>query len=140
MNVAETNRCVLVKVITKSVVPPALILVGANVFETVGGLAVTISVSVAVQIPPVQPAAVLVLVTPRGTEIDAVLVTCVCAKTAGYKFNRNTNANRARSSAPVTFTPSDEFSKRLRTFCLPVSKKCPVINDVFTLNDLNLNQ
>ena len=73
MNVAETSWCVFVNVITKRLVPPALIDVGANDLEIVGRLGEMTSGSTAVHVPLVQPAPVLV--TPDGTEIVAVLVT-----------------------------------------------------------------
>ncbi|TAG24209.1 MAG: hypothetical protein EAZ37_16845, partial [Burkholderiales bacterium] len=72
VNVAETSWCVLVNVITKRVVPPALIVLGVNDLEIVGRLGVMGSESAAVHVPPVQPAPVFV--TPEGTEMKAVLV------------------------------------------------------------------
>jgi hypothetical protein len=76
LNVADTNWCVLVKVITRSVVPPALMVEGANNLPMVGRLGVTVSMSEAVHVPELQ--AMLVLLTPEGTEIVAVLTTWVC--------------------------------------------------------------
>ena len=61
------------KVITRSVVPPALIVDGVNDLETIGRLGVTGSLSAAVHVPELQPNPVLV--TPVGTEMEAVLVT-----------------------------------------------------------------
>ena len=58
---------------TSNVVPPALIVDGVKSFETVGRLGVTGSESAAVQVPDVQSA--LVLLTPDGTEMVAVLTT-----------------------------------------------------------------
>lgn len=78
-NVADTNLWVFTNVMTSSEVPPALIVLGANVFETCGKLAVTVSESVTEQVPTTQDVAVLVLVTLGGAVIDAVLVICVCA-------------------------------------------------------------
>lgn len=72
--------CVLVKVITRSEVPPALIVPGVNDLETNGTLAVTASRSATVHVPEAQPAAVLD--TPAGAEIEAVLVIWVCARAA----------------------------------------------------------
>lgn len=63
----------LVNVITNKVVPPAAIVEGVNVLLTVGKLGVILSMSATVQVPEAQ--AGLVLVTPDGTEIVAVLVT-----------------------------------------------------------------
>lgn len=60
-------------VITNSVVPPALMVEGEKVFDTVGLLGVIESLSAAVQVPVAQP--LPVFVTPDGTEIVAVLVT-----------------------------------------------------------------
>lgn len=82
LKVAVVNLCVFVKVMTSSEVPPALIVLGLNVLDTVGKLAVTVSISAAVQVPAAQPAAELVLVTPSGGDIEAVLVTWVCANAA----------------------------------------------------------
>lgn len=45
--------------------------------DTVGRLGVTVSLSLAVQVPDVQPNELLVLVTEGGGVIDAVLVTLV---------------------------------------------------------------
>jgi hypothetical protein len=67
----------LEKVITNNVVPPALIVAGAKDFETVGRLGAIVSKSATVQVPEVQ--STLVLLTPEGTEIVAVLTTWVCA-------------------------------------------------------------
>lgn len=75
MKVADTSWCVLVKVITNNVVPAALIVEGAKVLLTLGRLGVMLSLSATVHVPDVQ--AGLVLVTPEGTEMIAVLVTCV---------------------------------------------------------------
>lgn len=58
-------------------VPPALMEVREKLFETVGREDVTLSMSEAVQVPKVQEAEELVLVTLAGGEITAVLVTCV---------------------------------------------------------------
>lgn len=111
----------LVKVITKSVVPPAVIVVGANVLEIVGGLVVTLSTSVTVQVPEIQPAPVLV--TPDGTEMDAVLVTCVCAIAGICVLNRNRSAHRPRKTRPARFNPNNEVFRRLNTFCLQIFKQ-----------------
>jgi hypothetical protein len=75
--VAETKRCELVKVITNKDVPPAGIDAGENVFDTVGKLGVTVSMSLAVQVPDVQLSELFVLVTDGGGVMDAVLVTLV---------------------------------------------------------------
>jgi hypothetical protein len=53
---------------------------GVKPLATCGKLAVTVSRSLAVQVPAKQVVAVLVLVTVGGAEIDAVLVICVWAK------------------------------------------------------------
>jgi hypothetical protein len=79
LNVAETSLWVLVKVITSNEVPPALMVVGLKVLETVGRLAVIVSLSGALQVPAIQAVAVLVLVTVAGAVMDAVLVIWVCA-------------------------------------------------------------
>ena len=60
-------------VITKRVVPPAVMVLGVNDLEIVGRLGVTGSESAAVHVPLLQPTPVFV--TPDGTEINAVLVT-----------------------------------------------------------------
>lgn len=77
---AETKLWLLVKVITSKDVPPALMVLGLKVLDTVGTLAVIVSLSVALQVPAMQAVAVLVLVTDGGAEMDTVLVTWVCAK------------------------------------------------------------
>ena len=75
MNVAEVSACELVKVITKSVVPPALMVEGVKALDMVGRLGVIASISAAVHVPVLHPTPLPVFVTPTGTEIAAVLVT-----------------------------------------------------------------
>lgn len=72
----------MVNVITNKEVPPAGMVEGEKVFETAGKLALTVSTSTAEQtpVPETQKVDVLVLVTPLGGAIVAVLVTDVCAK------------------------------------------------------------
>lgn len=95
LKVAETSLWVLVKVITNNEVPPALIVVGLKVLETVGKLAVIVSLSGALQVPAMQVVAVLVLVTVAGAEMDAVLVIWVCAKAScGMASDANKPINR----------------------------------------------
>jgi hypothetical protein len=77
VKVAETKRWEFVKVMTSKDVPPAGIEAGENVFDTVGRLGVTKSISLTVQVPDVQPGELLVLVTDGGGVMDAVLVTLV---------------------------------------------------------------
>jgi hypothetical protein len=91
LKVAETNWWVLVNVITNKDVPPAGIVDGEKVFETVGKLALTVSTSTAEQtpVPEIQKVEVLVLVTPLGGSIVAVLVTDVCARTNWETKNSN---------------------------------------------------
>ncbi len=74
LNVADTSLCVFVNVITSKDVPPALIELGANALDTWGKLNVTVSLSVAEQVPPTHAVAVLVLVTLAGAVMDAVFV------------------------------------------------------------------
>jgi hypothetical protein len=80
VNVADTSLWVLVKVITNSDVPPALIVLGVKVLVTRGKLGVILSISATVQVPATHPVATLVLDTPAGAEMEAVLVIWVCAK------------------------------------------------------------
>lgn len=119
---ADTSWCVLVNVITNSVVPPALIAVGVNDLETVGRLGVIVSISAAVQVPVLQPAPLPVLVTPDGTEINAVLVTCVCANAGNCKLIRKRNSHKPLISMPADFNPNNDVFRRLSTFCLPIFK------------------
>jgi hypothetical protein len=131
VNVAEVNACVLVKVITKSVVPPALMVDGVNDLATAGWLGVMVSVSAAVHVPVPQPAPVLV--TPDGTEIDAVLVTCVCAKLGKCNVNSKRKSHRPPQSAPVDRNPNTEDIRRLSTFFLLFFKKIrPVDSNLLT--------
>lgn len=53
---------------------------GVKVLDTVGRLGLTVSLSVAEHVPDIQNVEVLVLVTPLGGAIVAVLVTEVCAR------------------------------------------------------------
>lgn len=104
----------MVNVITNSEVPPALIVGGVKDFETVGRLAVTPSVSLAVHTPRVEQA--LVLVTLGGTVIEAVLVISVCAETDVTK-NKTQKAIKATDvalTARVKTTPNKD--NRLCTF------------------------
>ena len=64
-------------VIVRSAVPPALIEPKEKLLDTVGLERETVSMSAAVQVPALQDAAELVLVTLAGGEITAVLVTWV---------------------------------------------------------------
>ena len=66
----------VIEIVSKAV-PPALIVLSENVFEMLGLDKDTVSMSAAVQVPPVQDGAELVLVTLAGGEMMAVLVTCV---------------------------------------------------------------
>ena len=75
--VPDTKAWVLEIVMVSKAVPPALMEVREKLFETVGREDVTVSMSAAVQVPKVQEAEELVLVTLAGGEITAVLVTCV---------------------------------------------------------------
>jgi hypothetical protein len=110
----------LVKVITNSVVPPALMVVGVKVLASKGRLGVMLSTSAAVQVPEPQPEPVFV--TPEGTEIEAVLVTCVCANDGKCKLIKKRNSHRLLKHMPVNFNPSNEVFRRLNTFCLPIFK------------------
>jgi hypothetical protein len=65
---------------------------GVNDLVSVGRLAVIVSLSAAVQVPVPQPAPVLV--TPDGTDMNAVLVTCVWAKAGSWKLIKNRSAHR----------------------------------------------
>jgi hypothetical protein len=88
---------------TSKDVPPALIVLGANVLDTCGRLKVTVSESATVQTPPIQAVVVFVLTTVAGAVIDAVFVIWVCApafcKTprASITPNTSTNALTART-------------------------------------------
>lgn len=66
---------------TSSVVPPALIVDGVKDLEMIGRLGEIVSLSAAVQVPVEQFSPDPVLVTPEGTDIEAVFVTCVWANT-----------------------------------------------------------
>jgi hypothetical protein len=92
---------VLVKVTTNKEVPPALMVLGVNVLETMGALTVTGSLSKAEHAVAVQPAATLVLVTFAGVVIDAVLVICVCAVAASGKHMAS-SIKRAKTLTPST--------------------------------------
>jgi hypothetical protein len=112
---------VLVKVITNNVVPPALMVDGEKVLETVGLLGVMESLSAAVQVPNVQPAPVLV--TPEGTEIVAVLVTWLWAKPDSGNDNRNSAANKQPMSLPAPNRLDKDTKRRLNTFFLHISNE-----------------
>lgn len=77
VKVADVKACVLVNVMTNSVVPPALIVEGVKDLEMIGRLGVIGSESAAVHVPVEQLSPEPVFVTPAGTDIDAVFVTCV---------------------------------------------------------------
>jgi hypothetical protein len=109
LNVAETSLWVLVKVMTNKDVPPALMVDGVNVLATNGTLAVIVSLSVALQVPAMQAVAVLVLVTVAGAEMEAVLVTWVCAKASCGMAN---DANKPSCSDSRANTLGMENPKR----------------------------
>jgi hypothetical protein len=90
-----------VNVITSKEVPPAGILDGENVLDTTGKLGVTVSVSTAEQVPAIQNVEVLVLVTPPGGAIVAVLVTDVCA-IAAWATKRHKTIPNAKTDALAT--------------------------------------
>jgi hypothetical protein len=112
---------VLVNVITKSVVPPALIVEGEKDLAIVGRLGVIVSKSATVQVPEVH--ATLVLLTPDGTEIVAVFTTCVCAKEGIWNASKKTNSHRPLKSVPAECNPNMYVFRRLNTFFLLISKK-----------------
>lgn len=111
----------MVNVITNSVVPPALIVDGEKDFDIVGLLGEMLSLSATVHVPDAQPEPVFV--TPDGTEIEAVLVTCVCANAGICIAIRNTNAHRPPKSVPADRNPNNDIFRRLNTFFLLISKK-----------------
>jgi hypothetical protein len=113
---------VFVNVITNNVVPPALIEDGVNDLEIVGRLGVIASISAAVHVPVLHPTPLPVLVTPEGTEIEAVFVTCVCANAGACIASRKTDAHSVHQSAPADRNRSIEDVRRLSTFFLLFSK------------------
>jgi hypothetical protein len=118
LNVADTSLWVFVKVITNNDVPPAVMVLGVKVLATWGKLAVTGSPSVAVQVPEMQLVAVLVLVTPAGAVIDAVLVICVCAKaTCGMdrEIKKPITSDKMLNTLGIE---NFESFKRLNTFAM----------------------
>jgi hypothetical protein len=117
----------LVNVITNSVVPPALMLLGVNDLASVGRLGVIVSMSAAVQVPDAQPMPVPVFVTPAGTEIAAVLVTCVCANAGSCNAIRKKNAHKPPTRKLADRNLSNDVNRRLSTFLLQFSKNEPVI-------------
>lgn len=116
MKVAEVSWWVLVNVMTRSVVAPALMVVGVKDFETVGRLGVMVSKSAAVQVPELQ--ATFVLLTPEGTEIVAVLTTWVWENAGAWESTTKTTIHRPLHSAPADNNPNLKVSRRLNTFCL----------------------
>lgn len=115
---ADTNLWVLVKVITKSDVPPALMLPGVNDFETTGKLGDTESRSTAVQVPAAQPSAVLVFETPAGAEIEAVLVIWVCAKAFCGASRDSTTPAVSANALTVGKTKRQQKNTRLQTLAI----------------------
>lgn len=97
--------------------PPALMAVGLNVLLTRGKLADTVSTSAAEQttgdVEVIQPAAELVLVTPIGGVMEAVLVICVCA-TAICGTNW-ANASTSVSTKKLTARPMDGRKEKIRS-------------------------
>lgn len=71
--VADTSAWVLEIVMVRRTVPPAFSELREKLFDTVGLDGETVSMSAAVQVPPVH--AKLVLVTLTGGDTTAVLVT-----------------------------------------------------------------
>ena len=105
---ASTKVLVLVKVILSVDVPPAAMLTGLKLLEIVGGLAVTVSRSLAEHMPLVQELEGLVLVTPDGGATVAVFETVVCACANPGNTNANTNASKSPTTKRVV--PSLTFT------------------------------
>ena len=80
-SVADANAWVLVIVMVRSAVPPALIVLGEKAFATVGRARDTASTSAAEQTPLVHDAETFVLLTLAGGLMKATLLTWVCAPT-----------------------------------------------------------
>lgn len=99
VNVAETSACVFDIEIVKSVVPPALMVLGEKLFEIVGLAGPTVSVSADVQVWFMHEGEELVLVTLSGGDITAVFVTWVWACTPNaLKKHKNNKAPSATTS------------------------------------------
>jgi hypothetical protein len=105
---------------TKRVVPPAFMVLGVNDLEIVGRLGVIGSESAAVQVPPVQPAPVLV--TPAGTEMNAVLVTCVCASAGACSIAMKESNKQPNAQALAGRNFHNEKKRRSNTFFLIFTK------------------
>jgi hypothetical protein len=110
------SRCVLVKLITNRLVPPAVIIEGVKVLLINGRLGVIVSMSAAVQVPVVHSA--FVFETPLGTDIVAVLTTCVCAFAASSKPNSKQKTARMPHSNPFALSFKSITGRRLNTFFL----------------------
>lgn len=118
LKVAETSLWVLVKVITSNEVPPALMVLGLKVLETVGKLAVIVSLSGALQVPAMQLVAVLVLVTVAGAVMEAVLVIWVCAKAScGMASDANKPINSATMPKALVIV-NRENAQRLKNLAI----------------------
>jgi hypothetical protein len=127
--VADVKACVLVNVITNNDVPPAEIVAGVKVLVTKGRLGVTTSGSLAEHTPVnvTQPVTVLVLVTPEGGVMDAVLVICVWANAStGIKATSN---NPAASANALENRANMDFKKHTR----PKALECTIS---FAPNDI----
>lgn len=83
---------------TSKDVPPAVMVLGANVLDTCGTLNVTVSESETLQVPATHEVAVLVLVTLAGVVIDAVLVICVCATASCGKAMESKMPNASKQA------------------------------------------
>jgi hypothetical protein len=106
---------------TRSVVAPALMVVGVKDLETVGRLGVMVSRSAAVQVPELQ--ATFVLLTPEGTEMVAVLTTWVWEYAGKWENKAKRAKHRPPHSVPVDNNLNLKASRRLNTFCLQNFKK-----------------
>jgi hypothetical protein len=110
------SRCVLVKLITNRLVPPAVMVEGVKLLLTSGRLKVIVSISAAVHVPVVQSA--FVLETPLGTDIVAVLTTWVCASTEPSNPKSKPRVTRMPHSNPFALSFKSIIGRRLNTFLL----------------------
>lgn len=104
----------LVNVITNKAVPPAVMVLGIKDLMTSGRLGFTGSESAAVHVP--EPQLRPVLVTPAGTDIDAVLVTRFWAAADCWNVSKKQKSAKPQAKTPTDILPRREDKRKLRAF------------------------
>lgn len=128
----------MANVITNKDVPPALIVLGEKALATSGRLGETVSMSATVQVPATQVSAAFVFDKPTGTEIEAVLVICVCEKANCGMARESKKPNTSDNMLNALVTDKREKVKRLNTLAI-TDKRTPNTYIVVLICILHVN-